>query len=174
MAESTRGTPKKERERLQRERAEAEEQERAQKQARFLLAFRESANVRAACLAAGIGRRTVYTWRDEYPAFAAQWTEAEAEAVDVLEAHAWSRATRGTTREHSIFYQGERVGKDVVTEYSDTLLIFLLKAHRPDKYADRLNVLHTIRREAERIAAETGEPFDTLLAEMERLAGVHH
>lgn len=32
------------------------------------------------------------------------------------------------------------VGQDTITEYSDTLLIFLLKAHRPKKYRERYSV----------------------------------
>lgn len=118
----------------------------------FLAALRNSGNVRAACQAAGVSRQLAYSHKEASKEFAAQWAEAMEDAIDVLEAVASQRAKAS----------------------SDTLLIFLLKAHRPDKYADRLNVLHTIRREAERLAAETGEPFDTLLAEMERLAGVHH
>ncbi len=78
--------------------------------------MRNSANVRAACAAAGVGRRTVYDKRQRDPKFAQDWDEALEEACDVLEAAAWKRASGGE---------------------SDQLLIFLLKAHRPQKFRDR-------------------------------------
>lgn len=81
----------------------------------FLSVFRETCNVSEAVRAAGVGRRTVYDWRDADPVFAAAWDEAEEEAVDALEAAARQRAM--TT--------------------SDRLMEILLKAHRPDKYVER-------------------------------------
>jgi hypothetical protein len=84
---------------------------------RFLTALRNSANIRAACQAAGIDRRTAYRNRDSAPEFAAQWDEALQDAIDALEQTAIKRAQAS----------------------SDTLLIFLLKAHRPDKYRETIN-----------------------------------
>jgi hypothetical protein len=46
-------------------------------------------------------------------------------------------------REKGIYHQGVQVGTETVTEYSDTLLIFLLKAKRPEVYRDRTEVKHT-------------------------------
>jgi hypothetical protein len=80
----------------------------------FLEAFRNSANVRASCQAAGISRQHAYRTRDRNARFAAAWKEAEDEAVDTLVATAWKRAR----------------------ESSDTLLIFLLKCHRREVYGD--------------------------------------
>ena len=80
----------------------------------FLEALANSANVLASCRAAGIGRTTAYKYRDQNPEFAKQWDQAIDEAVDTLEAAAWKRAR----------------------DYSDTLLIFLLKAHRPLRYRE--------------------------------------
>jgi len=80
----------------------------------FLAALRNSGNIRAACQAAGIDRPKAYNHRDKDPAFAAAWQEALEDAVDVLEAVARQRAL----------------------EMSDTLLIFLLKSHRPEKYRE--------------------------------------
>ena len=37
-----------------------------------------------------------------------------------------------------VFYQGAQCG--AVRKYSDTLLIFMLKARRPEKYRERANV----------------------------------
>jgi hypothetical protein len=149
MADRTPRTPKKERDRLQAERAQREADDRAAKQARFLLAFRDTGNVRASCQAAGIGRQTAYDWRDQYPPFAAQWDEAQEDAVDVLEAVALQRA-KAT---------------------SDTLLIFLLKAHRPDKYRDTVNLRLFVEREAAAMAEQTGISAPDIMAEFNTLIG---
>ncbi len=84
----------------------------------FLAALRNSANVRASCMAAGISRKTAYQHRNRSAEFRAQWDDAIEDACDVLEAEAWQRA-RST---------------------SDVLLIFLLKAHRPGMYRDRFEI----------------------------------
>lgn len=65
--------------------------------------------------------------------FAAQWDEAIETAIDALEHEARRRAVKGV--DEPVFYQGNVCG--VVTRYSDTLLIQLLKAHRPEKYRER-------------------------------------
>lgn len=99
----------------------------------FLETLRDTANVSAAARAASVNRRTVYSWRDENPDFAADWDEALEEATDALEAEARRRALDGVAK--AVFYQGEECG--TVQEYSDTLMTLLLKAHRPDKYKER-------------------------------------
>ena len=88
---------------------------------RFLQKLRDSANVRAACDAADVNRSTVYRWRDKWKTFADEWNEALEDACDVLEQEAWRRA---------------------MAENSDRLLMFLLKAHRPDKFKDRQELEH--------------------------------
>jgi hypothetical protein len=103
---------------------------------KFIEALRESANVRAACQACGITRDAAYKARKKSPVFAAQWDEAIDEAVDTLEEAAWGRARDGVQREDPIFYQGEQVGSKIIREYSDTVLLALLKAHRPNLYRD--------------------------------------
>lgn len=80
----------------------------------FLEALRESANVSASCQKAGICRDTAYKHREKNDKFAHDWEQALEEAVDTLETVAWRRAR----------------------DYSDTLLIFLLKAHRPLRYRE--------------------------------------
>jgi hypothetical protein len=57
----------------------------------------------------------VYQRRKEDADFARRWEEALEAGVEKLEETAWNRAVEG----------------------SDTLMIFLLKAHRPDKYLER-------------------------------------
>jgi len=82
---------------------------------RFLEVFRATCNVRLSADAAGIDRDTAYWRRQRDETFAARWAQAEQDAIDVLEAEARRRAL----------------------SVSDTLLIFLLKAHRPARYRER-------------------------------------
>lgn len=89
---------------------------------RFLARLRDTGNVRLSCNAAGVPRSTAYRWRDRWSTFADEWDEALEDACDILEAEAWKRA---------------------IEKNSDRLLMFLLKAHRPDKYKDRSAVEHS-------------------------------
>jgi transposase len=85
--------------------------------AAFLKVLAETCNVSEACRAAKIGRSTAYDWREGDPAFAAAWKDAEEEAIDSLERVAWDRA---------------KIDK------SDRMMEILLKAHRPEKYVERI------------------------------------
>jgi hypothetical protein len=76
--------------------------------------------------------------RDEE--FAAAWADAIEEATETLERVAVRRAMVGTDR--PIFNGGKQVG--TVREVSDTLLIFLLKARRPDVYRDNAKIEHEV------------------------------
>lgn len=101
---------------------------------KFLEVFRETCNVSEAASKAGIGRRTAYEWRDADDDFASRWLEAEQEAADKLEREAWRRAVEGVDR--PVTYQGQIT--DTYKEYSDRMLEVLLKAHRRDKYGDKV------------------------------------
>jgi hypothetical protein len=120
----------------------------------FLARLAASANIRASCHAAAVGRSTVYRRRDSDRAFAAAMSDALDDAVDDLELEARRRAHEGCRRVK--FHQGDPImvpllkgGKPVLNdagdpalvpyvehEYSDTLMIFLLKAHRPAVYRE--------------------------------------
>lgn len=108
------------------------------KMQKFTEVLRSTGNVSGAARAIGIGRGTAYRWRTVSPEFAGMWDEAIDEAVDTLEAEAWKRATEGTSK--PIYQNGKLVGH--VQQYSDTLLIFLLKGHNPERYKDRAQVEH--------------------------------
>ena len=111
---------------------------------KFIVALSELGNVKAACKRAGVQRRkTAYDWREADAEFAAAWAEAEIVATETLEAEAWRRAVRGVRSTKTIYFKGESIGQQVETEYSDTLLIFLLKARAPDKYRDTVRQEHT-------------------------------
>lgn len=108
----------------------------------FLAAFAECGNVTEAADSVGIHRRTHYDWLANDPDYAAAFAEAEDEAVDRLETEARRRAVEGVRNEKSHYFKGDLVGVDVETKYSDTLLIFLLKALRPEKYRERFETKH--------------------------------
>ncbi|HEY1168755.1 MAG TPA: hypothetical protein VGE81_07280 [Candidatus Limnocylindrales bacterium] len=114
----------------------------------FLDAIRVSGNVKLATNAAGIDRSTPYRRAGRDPAFAEAWTAAEQDAIDTLEGEARRRALQG----------------------SDGLLMFLLRAHRPERYRDSIDVRLDVRREAERIAAKLGMSAEEVLEIAERRA----
>jgi len=102
--------------------------------ATFLNTLRESCNVSESARAAGISRSAAYEWRDADADFAAAWLEAEEEAGDRLEREAWRRAVDGTDK--PVMFQGRIT--DTYKEYSDRMLEILLKAHRPEKFVERV------------------------------------
>lgn len=104
----------------------------------FLEHFAKNGNISAACRYAGIeSRQTVYNWQEHDEQFAFEFREAEVNATEVLEAEAWRRAVEGVPHERTTYWRGEVSGTDIETKYSDTLLITLLKARAPEKYAER-------------------------------------
>lgn len=104
----------------------------AQGKGAFLAAFRECGIVKAACEQAGVSRSSVYRWQELDDAFAAAYREAEIEATETMEAEAYRRAMKGTSK--PVFHQGVQCG--VIQDYSDVLLIFMLKARAPEKYRE--------------------------------------
>lgn len=93
-------------------------------------------NVSAACKTVNVARSTAYHHKSEKEAFSRLWDEAIDSGTDDLEAEARRRAYEGTKK--PVFYKGKPVGH--IQEYSDTLMIFLLKGNRPEKYKDRQDV----------------------------------
>ena len=87
----------------------------AVKQKSFLAAFAFCGNVTHACRNSKVGRRTHYDWLERDAEYAVAFESAHDEAADNLEEEARRRAMAG----------------------SDTLLIFLLKGARPDRYRER-------------------------------------
>lgn len=99
----------------------------------FITALANTGIVRAASQAAQVGRSTVYDRREASEAFAAAWDDALQEAADMMEAEALRRAVHGW--QEPVYYKGKVVGH--VLKHSDVLLIFILKAARPEKYRER-------------------------------------
>lgn len=78
-------------------------------------------SIESACKTEGIGRATYYDWRSADPVFAARADAAIEAGTDYLEDIARKRAV-------------------AAKDGSDTLLIFLLKARRPNKYRERSDI----------------------------------
>jgi hypothetical protein len=80
-----------------------------------------------------VGRRTHYGWLERDETYQAWFSEAQDDVGDTLEREAIRRAHDGVRK--PVYQGGKRVG--FIQEYSDTLLIFLLKGLRPEKYRER-------------------------------------
>lgn len=126
----------------------------------FLASFSQTGNVLLSCQAAKVSRPAVYDRRNTDAAFASAWDAAKEEAADLMVREARRRATEGVARLK--FHQGQLItiplvrdgqpvlkdGQPVMVpyvehEYSDTLLIFLLKGARPEEYRDNHKHEHT-------------------------------
>ena len=103
------------------------------KKEQFLKAFSETGNICKAADIAHINRERHYTWLKCDPDYPKLFDAAEVKAGDTLEAEAVRRAYEGI--DEPVFYRGEACG--TVRKYSDTLLIFLLKGAKPEKYKER-------------------------------------
>lgn len=110
-----------------------------EKRAKFLQALESGASVAKAAKAAGWSRRSAYNYRSSEEGFFKEWDDAVEAGTDLLEDEAQRRAVEGVKK--PVYQGGKRVG--YVQEYSDTLLIFMMKGRRPEKYRERATVEHT-------------------------------
>ena len=104
--------------------------DRSAKEALFLHLLSEGVSVCEACARASLPRRSVYARRREDKDFATLWDEALAMAADTLEAEADRRGRDGWNED--VYYRGQVVGQR--RRYSDRMLIFRLKALKPERY----------------------------------------
>ena len=118
-----------------------------QQQDEVLALYEESANITLACKKASIPRRTFYNWCKE-EVFNKRYAESSVLAVGLLEDEAKRRAVNGVIK--PVYYKGAVCGK--IKEYSDVLLIVLLKAHAPEKYKERVQAEHS---------GPNGKPIET-------------
>lgn len=91
---------------------------REDRKAAFLLAFRELCNISVSAEIVGIDRGTVYNWLDADPDFRAGFEKAREVGTELLEDVAWKRAQ----------------------DTSDRLLVVLLKAYKPEKFGDKVEI----------------------------------
>ena len=128
------------------------------KTAAFLAAYVRTASVTKAARAAKVHKSLHYQWLKDDAEYAAAFAEAQDQAAQILEDEAIRRAHEGY--DEPVIYQGEqcyqredivdpetgeitgsRVNLDkplVIRKYSDSLLTFLLKGFRPNKYRENI------------------------------------
>lgn len=161
----------------------------------FLAALAKLGDVTRSARAAGVDRRTAQTHRKEDAAFAEGWDEALDVYADKLEAVADHRAVEGVAE--LVLHEGVPVfvlvdaqgqvqppptegrptpkGWRVVPLYrhkpSDALLQTRLRALRPDKYRDRMQVTHDGKLDGPRTPAERAGEAAALLAELREQLG---
>lgn len=92
----------------------------------FLEALKVKHFVTQACDTVGIGRTTVYEWRDADPDFARAMDEVKERTLDLVRAEAFRRAVDGV--DEPVTVAGER---ETVKRYSDGLIAKILQAHDP-------------------------------------------
>lgn len=101
-------------------------------QAEFLEKYIECGNITGVLKGMGVNYSRFREWKKERD-FMFAFIDAQEHACHTLEAEAWRRAVDGV--EQPIFQNGREVG--MRKEYSDVLLMFLMKGLNPGKYADR-------------------------------------
>ena len=102
----------------------------------FLRAYSAAGNLTEAARAVGVVRQSHYYWLHHLPGYREAAREAREMAADRLEREAWRRAVEGW--EEPVYQQGQLVG--TVRRYSDTLLAMLLRAARPERYRERVDL----------------------------------
>lgn len=127
-------------------------EERVRVQEIFLQAFSMTANVRAACMKAGISRNTVYEWAEHDESFSLLYKQAELDANDLIRGELFRRAVQGYEKPvvsmgRQVFVREEVNGKTIEKPlmekvYSDSLLSLLAKARMPE-FRDKQQVEHS-------------------------------
>lgn|SRR5574341_90687 len=105
----------------------------------FLAALGRKGVVSYACRIARVPRCRAYVLRHADPDFAADWDRELQQALDIMEEEAYRRAIKGCIRKKGVYYRGRKIATETMAEYSDTLLIFLLKGGRPEKFRERFD-----------------------------------
>lgn len=125
----------------------------------FLKSYKVTGNVTLSARDIKVHRSTIYKWLESDHNFKEKYENAQQEALDLIEQEAIRRATTGV--EKIKFYKGKPIMVPVLKddgtpvldknnnpvmrpytehEYSDTLMIFMLKSLRPEKYRERSSV----------------------------------
>lgn len=102
----------------------------------FLDVLARTGIIADACREAGTTRTTVRNWRNSDEVFNAAYDEAMEEAADAVESELRRRAIEGVTRQKMIG-SGDNAILIEEQQYSDTLILALAKATKPDKFAER-------------------------------------
>lgn len=121
-------------------------------------------SVAIAARAAGVGLRTMYNWRSQDAEFAARWSESYQMGTDALEDEARRRAVDGVPRQkfwngQPIMIVDEETGERrpyFEIEYSDNLLMFILKRRDPESFCDQARLAALKRKWAKEDGLPTG------------------
>ena len=105
----------------------------SQKVAKFFRELARSGSVTLASERSGIRRYTLYRMRAQDETFAKRWDRHLSLGIDRLQDDALRRAVDGV--EQPVWRGGKKVG--TVQRYDNRLLQFLLRAHRPEIYAEK-------------------------------------
>jgi hypothetical protein len=106
----------------------------------FLMAFVLCGRRGRAAAMAGVDVRNHWWWLAKDPAYQAAFAQAEQMAADIAEDETYRRGIEGV--EEGIWYKGERVGTEM--KYSDTVLLAILNAGKPQKYKYRSDTTHDL------------------------------
>ena len=133
-----------------------------ERQEQFLEAVRGGASGREAARKVGISATTAYNLYNspDGAAFRAAWDEAAKVTDIVLEDTAFDRAVNG--QEEIVFHKGERVGKR--WKYDNNLLMRLLRARNPLKYAPLSEIEGWLRHRGIAPPADVDKALDRLRA----------
>jgi hypothetical protein len=114
----------------------------------FLDALGETCSITIACEAIGVGRASVYGWRNKDPEFAKQWDDMKAtRGADTLEDEAVRRGVHGV--EEPVFHQGQPTGQWVdkegrlLRQEADGVWVYLSNGKKadPESVSFRRNIV---------------------------------
>lgn len=117
------------------------------KKAAFLAAFEGCGTIRGAAAASGVADTTHYAWLEKDAEYFTRFEAAQRKSAKAMEAEARRRAIEGVRR-LKFDKNGEPLidpatGEPYVeVQYSDTMLIFLLKCNDPAKFGDKVEQTH--------------------------------
>lgn len=109
------------------------------RQQRFLACYGACGSLTRAARWSKIHRHTHYDWMKNSPDYPGAFAEAERLAARTLQDEAVRRAHEGIKK--AVYYKGKIVGYE--TEFSDSLMITMLKATDPEKFRDRSDQRHS-------------------------------
>ena len=106
-----------------------------EKLVRYIARLGERGNIEDSLRAAGISRAWAWEKRKQDPEFQTAHEDALKCGLECLKDEAHRRAYAGTFK--PVYHKGEHVG--LVREYSDSLIMFLMKQHDPS-YREHYNI----------------------------------
>ena len=98
----------------------------------FLQELERLPNVTLAARKARIDRITAYSARKTDPEFALAWDAALDASIQMAEGEVYRRAVHGVLE--PVYQGGKKTGS--VRRFSDSLLMFMLRAHKPSMYRE--------------------------------------